>query len=98
MNPLPPAYRAREVVTLAGGADKLLRRAIELQAEGEHQLACEIADLVISANPRDKTARVVKANSLDYIGYSSGNLNMFGFYRSAAALERQAVGAKPWVR
>jgi alkyl sulfatase BDS1-like metallo-beta-lactamase superfamily hydrolase len=95
LNPLPTDYQAREIVQLAGGADKILKRAIDLQKKGEHQLACELADVVIIANPKDKTARMIKADSLDYIGIQSGNLNMFGFYRSAASLERQAAGIKP---
>ena len=79
LNPLlPREFCAREMVHLAGGADKLLARAIDLQREGQHQLACELCDVVIEANPQDRVARVVKANSLDYLGYQSGNLNMFG--------------------
>ena len=93
--PLPPGHRARETLGLAGGADKILARAIDLQKKGEHQLACELCDIVIDANPEDKLARVIKAGSLDALAYTGGNLNMFGFYRSAAALEREAAGVKP---
>jgi len=93
--PLPPGFRAREIVALAGGADKVLARAVALQEAGEHQLACELCDLVIAANPDDDLARVVKASSLDHMAFTCGNLNMFGFYRSAAALERQAADRKP---
>jgi alkyl sulfatase BDS1-like metallo-beta-lactamase superfamily hydrolase len=93
--PLPPSHRAREILALAGGADKILARAIELQKEGEHQLACELCDVVIDANPGDKLAHVIKASSLEAMAFTGGNLNMFGFYRSAAALERQAAGVKP---
>jgi alkyl sulfatase BDS1-like metallo-beta-lactamase superfamily hydrolase len=93
--PLPPSHRARETVALAGGADKVLARAIELQKNGEHQLACELCDIVIDANPEDKLAHVIKASSLDALAYTGGNLNMFGFYRSAAALQRKAADVKP---
>jgi len=92
--PLPPSYCARETVVLAGGADKILARAIALQEEGEHQLVCELCDIVIDANPEDRLAHVIKASSLDAMAYTGGNLNMFGFYRSAAALERQAAGMR----
>lgn len=95
LNPLPLRYLNRELVLLAGGADKLLARAIELQKAGEHQLVCELCDVVINANPKDNLARIIKSFSLDYLGYQSGNLNMFGFYRSAAALERQHADFKP---
>jgi alkyl sulfatase BDS1-like metallo-beta-lactamase superfamily hydrolase len=93
--PLPPSHRARETVMLAGGADKILVRAVELQKNGEHQLAVELCDIVIDANPKDKLARVIKAASLEAMAFTGGNLNMFGFYRSAAALERKAAGVKP---
>jgi uncharacterized sulfatase len=95
LNPLAPGFSARELVTLAGGADKILARAIELQEAGEHQLVSELCDAVLEANPNDKLAHMIKANSLEYLAYISGNMNMFGFYRSAAALERQAAGIKP---
>ncbi len=94
LNPLPKQYLDRELVLLAGGADKLLARAIELKKAGEHQLVCELCDVVINANPEDTLARIIKSFSLDYLGYLSGNLNMFGFYRSAAAMERSRAGFK----
>ena len=92
--PLPPSYCARETVGLAGGADKILARAIVLQGKGEHQLVCELCDIVIDANSEDRLAHVIKASSLDAMAYTGGNLNMFGFYRSAAALERKAAGMR----
>jgi alkyl sulfatase BDS1-like metallo-beta-lactamase superfamily hydrolase len=93
--PLPPSYRAREILSLAGGADNVLSRAIELQQQGEHQLVCELCDMVIHANADDRMAHLIKASSLDAMAYTGGNLNMFGFYRSAAALERKAARGKP---
>ena len=93
--PLPPAFPAREAVALAGGSDKILARAMELQEKGEHQLACELCDIVIAANPSDRLARLIKAASLENMAFTSGNLNMFGFYRSAAAQERKAADSKP---
>lgn len=90
LNPLPPLYSARELVQLAGGADLVLKRAIELQRKGEHQLAAELCDVVITANPKDKLAHRIKAASMRALAYSFKNLNSFGFYRSAHALHMQA--------
>jgi alkyl sulfatase BDS1-like metallo-beta-lactamase superfamily hydrolase len=95
LTPLSPAMSAREIVALSGGADKILARAIELQKSGEHHLVCELCDIVIAANPNDKLAHSIKASSLEYLGYTCGNLNMFGFYRSATALEKKASWIKP---
>jgi alkyl sulfatase BDS1-like metallo-beta-lactamase superfamily hydrolase len=91
LNPLPPGYKAREMVALSGGADKVLARAIELQQNGEYQLSCELCDMVISANPKDKVARLIKADNLEHMAVEQFNLNSFGFYVSAAALERKAA-------
>lgn len=91
LNPLPAQTWARELLALAGGADKVLQRAIAAQTNREHQLALELCDLVLQANPHDKTAHLIKAVSLDHLAVNATNLNTFGFYRSAAALERQAA-------
>ena len=88
LNPLPDRFQAREIVKLVGGANTILARAVELQEAGEHQLVCELTDVVISANPEDRLARIIKSFSLDYLGVTGGNINSMGFYRSAAARER----------
>jgi alkyl sulfatase BDS1-like metallo-beta-lactamase superfamily hydrolase len=93
LNPLPEKVKAQEIVQLAGGVDKILSRAIELQKAGDHQLACELCDIVIAANTDEKLARIIKSFSLDYMSLSS-NGNMMGFYRSAASLERKKAGYK----
>ncbi len=90
LNPLPPHHRAREMVNLSGGADAVLKRAIKLQENGEHQLAAELCDEVIRANPEDKLAHRIKAASMRVLAYAFKNLNCFGFYRSAHALHMQA--------
>jgi len=90
LNPLPPHHRARELVNLAGGADKVLKHAIGLQEKGEHQLAAELCDEVIAANPKDKMAHRIKAASMRQLAYGFKNMNSFGFYRSAHALHMQA--------
>jgi len=89
--PLPSRTWARELLALAGGADKVLTRAIAAQQNHEHQLAIQLCDLVLQANPQDKVAHLIKASSLDYLAVGATNINTFGFYRSAAALERKAV-------
>jgi alkyl sulfatase BDS1-like metallo-beta-lactamase superfamily hydrolase len=95
LNPLPPSYRAREVATLAGGVDKILARAIELQAKDEHQLCAELCDLVLAANPDEKLAHRILAESMKRLAYACTNMNCFGCYRSAYAIHRKAAGEAP---
>jgi alkyl sulfatase BDS1-like metallo-beta-lactamase superfamily hydrolase len=94
LDPLPSQTWARELLALAGGADKVLTRAIAAQQNSEHQLAIQLCDLVLQANPQDKVAHLIKASSLDYLSVAVHNINTFGFYRSAAALERKAVDSR----
>ena len=94
LDPLPSQTWARELLALAGGADKVLTRAIAAQQNSEHQLAIQLCDLVLQANPQDKVAHLIKASSLDYLAVAARNINTFGFYRSAAALERKAVNSR----
>jgi alkyl sulfatase BDS1-like metallo-beta-lactamase superfamily hydrolase len=93
--PDPPSYRARELVKLAGGADKVLARAIELQKSNEHQLAVELCEVVIQANPDDKTAHLIEAVSLEQMAMDADGINRFGFYLSSSEKEFQAAGYKP---
>ena len=92
--PLPSSYRAKELVKLAGGADKILARAIELQKAGEDQLAIELCEVVIQANPNDKTAHIIKAVSLEKMAMNADNLNKLGFYLSASQVEFEIGGYK----
>jgi|GEM_PF-707094 len=91
LNPLPPQYKAREIVALAGGADKILGRAIELQKNGEYQLSAELCDIVIAANPKDKLAHTIKAYSMEYLAFSSTNLLCIGSYLSAYSMHMKAA-------
>ena len=93
--PNPSSYKARELVKLAGGADKILARAIDLQKNNEHQLAVELCEVVIQANPDDKTAHLIKAVSLEQMAMEADGINRFGFYLSSSEKEFQAAGFKP---
>ena len=82
LDPLPALRRSTELVNLAGGADKIVERAIALQKEGQDQLALELLDVVLIVQPSHRTALAVKANSLERLGSNSCNLNARGFYLS----------------
>ncbi len=91
LNPLPRRFRAREIVGLAGGADKVLARAIALQQGGEYQLSAELCDVVIAANPDDKLAHTIMAHDMQYLAVSSDNLLCIGSYLSAYSMHMKAA-------
>jgi alkyl sulfatase BDS1-like metallo-beta-lactamase superfamily hydrolase len=85
LDPLPSVKRYTELVQLAGGADKIIERAIELQKGGKDQVALELLDVVLTVEPGHKGAMAVKVNSLERLGANSDNANSKGFYKSDAA-------------
>lgn len=61
LKPAPAAGLASELADLAGGADKLARRAAELAAEGELRLAGHLAELATQARPDSAETHAVRA-------------------------------------
>ena len=57
---LKPASResvASEIAELADGAEQLAERARELQEEGDHRLACHLADYALESEPENEDVR-----------------------------------------
>ena len=68
LKPSPDAVLAGELAALAGGADRLAERALELSAAGDHRLASHLVELAINAEPdaaeiRSARARVFSARA-----------------------------------
>ncbi|HZP56869.1 MAG TPA: alkyl sulfatase dimerization domain-containing protein [Dehalococcoidia bacterium] len=59
--PAPRAEQARAWVELAGGADRVLRRARDLVAAGNARLACHLVEYAVLAAPESKDAHAVRA-------------------------------------
>ena len=71
--------------------DKILARAIALKKNNEHQLAAELCDLAIAANPQDRLAHTIKAYSMQYLAFAADNALAIGAYRSAYAMHMKAA-------
>ena len=59
--PAPRAEQAREWVTLAGGLERVLARARELAAAGDHRLACHLVEFAVLYEPGSTEAHEVRA-------------------------------------
>jgi len=57
LKPAPEKTQADEIVKLAGGPEKLTARAEELSAEGDHRMACHLADWAYLATPEDPSVQ-----------------------------------------
>lgn len=79
--PAPAARRSALLAELAGGNPRLLAKAKSLAADGEHQLALELLDIVVTNEPDNGAALQLMAEV--YIGLASGDRNLTWYHRVA---------------
>ncbi|MFK7988603.1 MAG: alkyl sulfatase dimerization domain-containing protein [Sandaracinaceae bacterium] len=60
LKPAPQSELADEIAELAGGAERLAKRARDLSEAGEHRLACHFAEWAGRAAPHDKLVRELR--------------------------------------
>lgn len=84
MFPSPPSVHARRLAGLMGGVDTVLDAAKEDHRRGEHQLAAELAQIALRAEPGHEDARLVKAAALRAIGYGQVNPIARSWYLTGA--------------
>ncbi len=84
MLPSPPAHKAKRLAGLMGGVDKLLDAAKADHAAGDHQLAAELAQIALRADPENEDARLVKAAALRARGYQELNPIARSWYLTGA--------------
>ncbi|MEO5973788.1 MAG: alkyl sulfatase dimerization domain-containing protein [Ilumatobacteraceae bacterium] len=90
LKPAPDAQIAAELAHLAGGAEVLMRRALELMTTGEIRLACHLADLAGWAAPGDAAIHADRAIVYNKRRDLEMSLMSKGIYK-AAARESEAV-------
>jgi alkyl sulfatase BDS1-like metallo-beta-lactamase superfamily hydrolase len=82
--PSPPRTKAERFVALMGGSDVVLDAAKAAHADGDHQFAAELAQLVVRADPDDEDAKLVKAAALRARGYRELNPIARSWYLTGA--------------
>lgn len=82
--PVHPTESSRRYVALMGGRDAVLAEARRAGGDGDHQWAAELTRHLVRIDPADREARLVKADSLRRIGYTTTNSNWRNYYLSAA--------------
>jgi len=91
LKPAPEKELGKEIAMLAGGADKLAKRAIELSGKGNHRLACHLADWAKMAGPesamvRDTVKKVYTSRAMEETSTMAR-----GIYMSAAGEDQDGV-------
>lgn len=75
---------AREMASLAGGAEVLARRGETLAADGDLRLACHLVEMAALAEPESRTIHAIRAAVYEQRRRSETSMMATGIYRSAA--------------
>lgn len=89
LNPHPPVERAKRTVAAMGGAKALHRQAQKAFAAGDYRWSADLANSGVFADPSDKVARRVLADSYEQLGYQSESAVWRNIYLTGARELRQ---------
>ncbi|WP_340540755.1 alkyl sulfatase dimerization domain-containing protein [Nocardioides sp. GXZ039] len=82
--PSAPGIKEARLTELMGGVDRVLDAAKSDHAAGEHQLAAELAQIALRADPENQDAKLVKAAALRARGYQEINPIARSWYLTGA--------------
>ncbi len=91
LNPQTPEQRAQKIMTLAGGADGLMRQAQKSLDEGDYRWAAELLNHFVFTYPKHKQARAKLADAYEQLGYQAESGPWRNFYLTGAQELREGV-------
>lgn len=89
LKPAPERALASELATLAGGPDRLARRAVELAEAGDLRLAGHLAELAAQAAPEDRSVHAARAEVFERRVAAEASTMAKGVYAWAARESRE---------
>uniref|UniRef100_UPI003AB840CA alkyl/aryl-sulfatase n=1 Tax=Coprobacter sp. TaxID=1941478 RepID=UPI003AB840CA len=84
LNPLPPSELGVKYVEAIGGADKVLEVAKVSYAKGEYRWVATLLDNLVFAEPENKEARQLLADTYTQLGYQAESGPWRNFYLTGA--------------
>jgi len=92
LKPAPEAEQAREIAALAGGANRLVARALEKLEAGDLAMACHLADWAAMAAPDDRQAHEARVRIYQARADQSLSTMSHGIFRAAALESAKKAG------
>lgn len=89
LNPLPPVEKAKRMVRAMGGAKALHKQAKAAFAAGDYRWSVELANYGVFADPQDRIARNLLADSYEQLGYQAESGIWRNIYLTGARELRQ---------
>ncbi len=93
LNPLAPSESAKKWIEYLGDVDKVLEMAKKDFENGEYQWVAEITNVIVFADPENKDARYLCADTLEQLGYQAESGTWRNAYLSAAKELREGNSA-----
>lgn len=91
LHPLPPEEASKRYVDFMGGAEAVLSRAREAYDKGEYCWVAEVVNHLVFAEPENRQARELQADTLEQLGYQAESGPWRNFYLTGAKELREGV-------
>jgi alkyl sulfatase BDS1-like metallo-beta-lactamase superfamily hydrolase len=95
LDPLPPIESGRKYVEYMGGADAVLARARNDFAKGEFRFVAQAVGHLVFAEPDNRAARAMLADTFEQLGYASESSTWRNAYLFGAQELRQGMPKAP---
>jgi alkyl sulfatase BDS1-like metallo-beta-lactamase superfamily hydrolase len=91
----PPVEQSRRYVEFMGGAEAVLAKARESFEEGDYRWVAEVVNHVVFAEPENRAARELQADTLEQLGYGAENATWRNFFLMGAKELREGIAGTP---
>lgn len=91
LHPLTPVEASKRYVEFMGGSDAILEKARAYYDKGEYRWVAQVVNHVVFADPKNKKARELQADTLEQLGYQSESGPWRNFYLSGAQELRKGL-------
>jgi alkyl sulfatase BDS1-like metallo-beta-lactamase superfamily hydrolase len=96
--PLPPEEASKRYVEFMGGSAAVLAKARTYFQKGEYRWVAQVVNHVVFAEPENKEARELQAQTLEQLGFQAESPVWRNFYLSGAKELREGVPQKAPMR
>jgi len=91
LNKLSPADSSVKYVEMMGGADNILAKAKQAYDLGEYRWVAELVNHLVFAQPENRAAQLLQADTLEQLGYQSESAGWRNSYLTAAFELRHSI-------
>ncbi len=95
LHPLPPVEASKRYMEFMGGADAVVEKARQYFNKGDYRWVAQVLNHVVFADPENKPARELQADTLEQLGYQAESGPWRNFYLSGAQELRKGLAKTP---